>query len=56
LPTNSFSAMPSSSLLSGMPLFGGSPLMAMGGRGAAAPRTRPIHGRKKGYGSATTLI
>jgi PPE-repeat protein len=56
LPTNSFSAMPSSSLLSGMPLFGGSPLMAMGGRGAAIPRARPIHGRKKGPGSAPILI
>jgi PPE-repeat protein len=56
LPTNSFNAMPSSSLLSGMPLFGGSPLMAMGGRGTATPRLRPIHGRNKGPRSASTFI
>jgi PPE-repeat protein len=56
LPTNSFNAMPSSSLLSGMPLFGGSPLMAMGGRGAANSRIRPIHGRNRGPRSAPTFI
>jgi PPE-repeat protein len=56
LPSTSFSALPASSLFGGMPLFGGAPLMAMNGRGPAAFRNRPIHGKNKGNGTTSILF
>ncbi len=50
LPSTSLSAVPASGLFGGMPLFGGAPLMAMGGRGTVGSRHRPVNGRGKGKG------
>jgi PPE-repeat protein len=49
LPSTSLGAARASGLFGGMPLFGGAPLMAMGGRGTAAPGNRPANamGRKR---------
>ncbi|HME77515.1 MAG TPA: PPE family protein [Mycobacterium sp.] len=50
LPSTSLSAVPASGLFGPMPLFGGAPLMAMGGRGTVGSRHRPVNGRGKGKG------
>jgi PPE-repeat protein len=56
LPSTSLSAAPASGLFGGMPLFGGAPLMAMGGRGTAAPRNRPESGTGRRRGAASTNL
>jgi PPE-repeat protein len=46
-PSISLSAVPSSGLFGGMPLFGGAPLMAMSGRGTVGSRSRPFNGNER---------